>query len=269
MKKITLLLAFMAFGASAQNFPDPYCEIGEYYDVEEITSVDFNGTSITNSDLGSVLLDFTATIAIVEPGQTYTLTVQGNTYGEYEDEYVAFIDWNQNNVLDDEGEVYYIGLIYDSEGNDSESASTDIAVPYDAALGTTRIRIIKTYTDTAFGFTLITDPCNIQVDVEGFGADTSYGQALDFTLNVTTLGIDTLDKKLLSAYPNPVKDFLNVKYVSEISDVKIYNVLGQEVFSKNIGQSDFKIDVSGLSTGTHVVKLITNEGQHSFKLIKE
>lgn len=269
MKKITLLLAFMALGANAQTFPTPYCEIEEYFDNEEITSVDFASVSITNDNLTSVLLDFTSTIVDVGPGEIHALTVQGNTYGEYENEYVAFIDWNHNNILDDEGEVYYVGLIYDSEGNDSENASIDIIIPDDATLGNTRIRIIKTYTDAAFGFTLITDPCNIQVDVEDFGADTSYGQALDFTLNVTTLGINSLDKKVLSAYPNPVKDFLNVKYVSEINNVKIYNLLGQEVFSKNIAQSDFKIDVNGLSAGTYVVKLMANEGQHSFKLIKE
>ncbi|MDR6968708.1 hypothetical protein J2X31_002734 [Flavobacterium arsenatis] len=269
MKKITLLLAFMALGASAQNFPTPYCEIEDYFDVEEITSVDFNGTSITNDDLTSVLLDFTTTVVNVAPGQNYTLTVQGNTYGDYENEYVAFIDWNQNDILDDEGEVFYIGLIYDSDGADAENATTEITVPEDAVPGNTRIRIIKTYTDALFGFTLITDPCNILVEFEEFGPDTSYGQALDFTLNITTLGIDTLDKKALTTYPNPVKDFLNVKYSSKINDVKVYNLLGQEVFSKEIGQSDFQVNLSNLATGSYVVKLFAEEGQHSFKLLKD
>lgn len=270
MKKITLLLAFIAFGANAQTFPTPYCEIEEYYQVEEITSVDFDGTVVSNTDATSVLVDFTSTVVNVTQGQTYTLTVQGNTYEEFENEFVAFIDWNQNGVLDDQGEVYYIGLIYNSDGYDSEEASTQITIPNNAVLGNTRIRITKTYTEEDWGYYLVIDPCNILAEDLFFGdIESSYGQALDFTLNVTTLGVGSLDKKLLSTYPNPVKDFLNVKYVSEITEVKIYNMLGQEVLSKNIGQSDFKIDVSDFSTGTYVVKLMANEGQHTFKMIKE
>lgn len=259
----------MAFGANAQTFPTPYCEIDQYLNVEEITSVDFNGTVIENSDLESILLNFTSTIVDVAQDQSYTIAVKGNTYGEYDNEYVAFVDWNHNNVLDDEGEVYYIGLIFDSTGEDSITASTDIVVPEDALPGNTRIRVVKVYTDVLLGFSLIMDPCNILNEMGEWGTDPSYGQALDFTLNVATLGAGSLNKKLLSTYPNPVKDFLNVKYVSEITEVKIYNMLGQEVLAKNIGQSDFKIDVSGFSAGTYIVKLTASEGQHTFKLIKE
>lgn len=83
------------------------------------------------------------------------------------------------------------------------------------------------------------------------------------------MGVNSFDKNSLSIYPNPVKDVLNVSYKSEIAEAKIYNLLGQEVLSKTINSGDFNLNVSSLATGSYVVKLIANEGQHSFKLIKE
>src|SRR5690606_4389165 len=131
-----------------------------------------------------ILVNFTSTVADVEHGETYTITVEGYTGGDYDNEYVAFIDWNQNGILDDAGEVYYIGLIYDSTGYDNRTAFTDINVPSTAITGETRIRITKTYTDEFYEVSLNIDPCYISVNEDGWGLDGSYGQALDFTINV-------------------------------------------------------------------------------------
>ncbi|MEN0082678.1 T9SS type A sorting domain-containing protein, partial [Flavobacterium lindanitolerans] len=59
------------------------------------------------------------------------------------------------------------------------------------------------------------------------------------------------------------------KYKSDIQDVKIYNLLGQEVLSQKAGQSDFQLNTGKLSAGTYVVKLFAEGGQHNFKLVKE
>jgi hypothetical protein len=270
MKKITYLIIFLSMGAFAQTFPSPYCNITEYYDIEEITSVSFANAAITNSVASSVLIDKTATVANVQPGQSYAITVKGNSYGSYDNEYVAFIDWNHNNVLNDAGEEFYIGLIFNSTGNDTKTATVNIMVPSNALAGNTRIRIVKTYTAQEDDYVLVSDPCNIQLEDTFFEeVEGTYGQALDFTLNVGTLGTNSFDATAFSAYPNPVKNILNVNYKSDISDVKIYNLLGQEIQSNSVNSSDFKIDVSNLSTGTYVVKLFGEEGSHSFKLIKD
>src|SRR5690606_29684641 len=189
MKKTTLILSFLTLlisSTSYAQFPSPYCQINSnYWGVEEITSVVFgDDTIITNTNDTDILVNFTSTVADVEHGETYTITVEGYTGGDYENEYVAFIDWNQNGVLDDTGEVYYIGLIYDSTGYDGQSASTTISVPTTALTGETRIRITKTYTEELWGLYLNIDPCYISVNEDGLGLDGSYGQALDFTINV-------------------------------------------------------------------------------------
>lgn len=275
MKKITLAIALLTLGAQAQTFPSPYCEIADADDVivEEITAVNFAGTSITNSDDTTVLIDETATVVSVTPEETYTLEVEGNTEGFFDTEIVAFIDWNQNEILDDEDEVYEVGALYNTDGTDGVSVSLDITVPTDAVSGETRIRLTKTYTDFGGdGFPASTaeiDPCGIKYNVFGEAIESGYGQALDFTLNIGTLSVDTFENNALAVYPNPAQDILNIDYKSVLTSVKIYNIVGQEVLSKNTGASQLQLDLSEFTSGIYVVKLYAEEGEHSFRMIKE
>lgn len=171
-------------GSGGGTFPSPYCEIADAADVvvEEITKVEFAGTTIANEDTTSALVDKTDVIVAVTVGETYSLSVEGNTYGDFETNIVAFIDWNKNDVLDDAGEIYELGTLENSTGDDGVSVSLNILVPADAAEGTTRIRITKTYFDDLSP--AIVTPCGIQFDPFEMGVEAGYGQALDFTLDV-------------------------------------------------------------------------------------
>src|SRR5690606_17190241 len=173
---------FMSFSAIAQ-FPSPYCEINEdYWGVEEITTISFDGLPFTNTNTTDILVDHTAVFVEVERGESYTISLKGNTHGNYENEFVVFVDWNQNGILDDTGEVYYIGMISNSSGSDTQAATASISVPGNAQYGSTRARITKTYTDSDSEVYLNIDPCYISYD--WFGIEGSYGQAIDITVNV-------------------------------------------------------------------------------------
>ena len=271
MKKITLLVFLLVCSiGQAQT----YCEISDDYEgIEEITSVNFGSTSINNTDTSSIYVNFTSTVANATLNQSYSLVVKGNSDGAFDNEYVAYIDWNHNGVLNDAGEMYYIGLIHDSDGYDTQSATINITVPNDAVEGTTRIRIVNVWTDASDDYILNPDPCYVSIEDLYFGDSDdfygSYGQAIDFTLNVASLGIDTIDGKTLSVYPNPVKDVLNVNYKSDITEAIIYNLLGQEVLSQTINSSDFQLNLKGLLRGTYVMKLFTPQGQQTLKIVKE
>src|SRR5690554_2346910 len=181
-------IIWTAFGGGGGNtFPAPYCDITNIAatDVEEITNIEFAGTTIINDDLTSVLVDKTDVIVEVEQNETYTISVEGNTYStgfDFDNNIVAFIDWNQNGILDDAGEIYEVGNISGSDGNDGVAAIMDITVPADAVLGETRIRITKTYWDEDSD--PLINPCAIEFDPWGMGNFPSYGQALDFTLEI-------------------------------------------------------------------------------------
>ena len=276
MKRITLAAALLlAIGAQAQTFPAPYCEIanGLGVTVEEITRVSFADASIVNTDTSSVLINATSSTANLSPGQTYALAVEGNTAGNFETEIVAFIDWNQNGILDDDGEVYEVGTLINTDGADGVSVSIDIIVPTDAVLGETRIRLTKTYTDpNPDGIPpslAVIDPCGVVFDVFGGGIEVGYGQALDFTLNLETLSVSDFDRNALAVYPNPTTNVLNIDYRSNLTGITVYNSIGQEVLRRNTEASQLQLDLSKLTSGIYIVKLASEEGQHSFRVVKE
>ena len=256
----------LTFGAHAQSFPSPYCDI-EDTSVEEITSISFGGMNIENTNSTDILIDETATIANVVPGETYTIVVKGATYGDFDNSIVAYIDWNQNFTLNDVDEVFAVGIITDSDGYDDVFVTLDITIPADALSGNTRIRITKTYTDE--DSIAEVNPCAIEMDAFGMGAFPGFGQAIDFTLNVETLGVNAFDINALSIYPIPIKDVLNIDYKSELSGVKIYNLLGQEIYTQSTASLALQLDVSSLTAGVYIVKLFTEETQHSFRVLKQ
>ena len=171
-------------GDIGDTFPSPYCDIAdaESVIVEALTKVVFDETTITNDDTDTVLINKTDIVIDVTAGETYTLLVEGNTEGDFQTNIVAFIDWNQNDILDDAGEIYELGTLANSTGSDGVSVTMDILVPADAVLGETRVRITKTYFDDISN--PIVTPCAIEFDPFGWGIEAGYGQALDFTLNI-------------------------------------------------------------------------------------
>ena len=90
------------------------------------------------------------------------------------------------------------------------------------------------------------------------------------TSTFTTLGNDTFAfDNYFTIYPNPVQDVLtiNSKQTTEIYSLNIYNTLGQLV-QTTIKPSE-TVDVSSLKTGNYFVKVITDQGVASRKLVKK
>ncbi len=71
------------------------------------------------------------------------------------------------------------------------------------------------------------------------------------------------------AYPNPVKNFLNLSGIENISNVAVYNLLGQQVIAKSINASEGQVDMSSLSQGTYMVKVTADNQVKTIKVIKE
>lgn len=106
----------------------------------------------------------------------------------------------------------------------------------------------------------------------GFNA---YSDANQWDLYVDDISISaslsntTFAANKFSFYPNPVKDVLNISYTKTITQVNVYNIVGQEVAVKSINDTQSKIDMSNLSKGTYMVK-VTSEGlTQTIKVLKE
>ena len=106
------------------------------------------------------------------------------------------------------------------------------------------------------------------VRVSGYSETNRGTFCLEISTN-RTLSNQDFDLASFKAYPNPVKDFLSLSYKQEISEVSIFNLLGQKVFSKSLNATESKIDMSNLSQGTYLVKAVVDGQVKSFKVIKQ
>lgn len=176
MKKITLLLMLFVSYCGFAQFPAPYCgPIAFTTNVEPITLVQFAG--IDNSSTATAALasgaheDYTAVFGSVFAGSSYTITLKGNTDGNYTNRFMVFADWNQDGDFADANEAYTITqTIVNSTGVDAVVATQSLSVPGNALPGSTRMRVKK-----IFGTTNYADPC--------LGA--AYGQVEDYSLTVS------------------------------------------------------------------------------------
>lgn len=171
MRKLYFLLFTLLFffAATKETFAQ-YCTVTfPAANVEPITLVKFNTINNVTSAATSqpAYEDFTAISTTVLKEQSYTMTVEGNTAGDFLTFIDVYIDWNQDQDFDDVGEHFFIGTIENSTGTDGIQAIADIEIPAGATTGTTRMRVIKKFSSSAL-------PCNT----------TSYGQAEDYTLTV-------------------------------------------------------------------------------------
>ena len=90
------------------------------------------------------------------------------------------------------------------------------------------------------------------------------------TLNVTTtLSSGSFDNANFVAYPNPVKDIFNVSYSSEISSVRVMNLLGQEVITREVNATSTQIDMSQLSSGAYIVNVTVGDTIKTIKVVKQ
>ncbi|RZJ33351.1 MAG: T9SS type A sorting domain-containing protein [Flavobacterium sp.] len=90
------------------------------------------------------------------------------------------------------------------------------------------------------------------------------------TTTIQTLGNPDLDfSDELVLYPNPAKNVFNLKPKNgvQVQSVSIYNLLGQLLIIST-GNTEI-IDVSELKTGNYLVKVKSNKGMATTKIIKE
>ncbi len=85
--------------------------------------------------------------------------------------------------------------------------------------------------------------------------------------NLSTTDFTATDNTI--AYPNPVQNTLNISLGKKITDVTIYNLLGQEVLTKAINANEGQLDVSSLNAGTYFVKVDAGDEVRTLKVIKK
>ena len=86
---------------------------------------------------------------------------------------------------------------------------------------------------------------------------------------ITDLSTGAFDTANFSYYPNPVTDILTLSYSNVISEVVVYNLLGQQVVTAKPNATQTQMDLSGLTNGTYLVRVTSEETVKTIKVIKK
>ena len=124
---------------------------------------------------------------------------------------------------------------------------------------------------------LVTDPNNLltvrnsiqQVIISGLpaGAVTAYVDNVYFsTDDISTTQFNDDNFKF---YPNPVVNTLNLNTSGVVENIKLYNVLGQEIMDVNPEVQSPQIEMGELQSGAYMMKVTIDGASQSFRVIKK
>lgn len=238
--KIALLTTLSGFAQQT------YC-VTEFWFIDPITQVTFNtiNNSLDPTDETSYH-DFSQISTTVITGNTYNLSMNINTNGDYEDFVSIMFDWNKNGIFDS-NEIYAIGSITDSDGTDSP-LNVNVTIPTNALLGTTKFRIVNSGED------IMTDPCGFYL----------VGSAHDYAIEITTnTSCESVTGPAVITGPNaicPATRFdINSNLVSVLNGNYAWYSSADGVNGWTLipGQTSFNLSYGGITSETYFKVIFT------------
>ncbi len=105
--------------------------------------------------------------------------------------------------------------------------------------------------------------------IRAFGKFGAQGAFKISAYDQSLLSVSTFEMVNLVSFPNPVKDVLQLSTAAAITNVEVFNLIGQKVYAKILNTSNSQIDMSQLSAGTYLVKVNADNQIKTIKIIKE
>ena len=229
----------------------------EYIDLVQLGSI--NRTSGANAGY----YDGTALSTTVAAGSTQTIGLSagftGTAYSEY---FKVYIDYNQNGVFTDAGEL----VVNAAASTSAITRSFSFTVPTTAKSGNTRLRVVMSDASA-------TTSCGSY----------SYGETEDYTL--TILGGARMEGSATARtsnpnaladrytlYPNPATQVLNIARPANADpeaafSVRVYDLRGAEI--RGLSLTDGQVDVSALRAGTYLLNVTDGTGTSHQRFVKE
>ncbi len=231
-------------------------------DGDVIQNVTFGGIN-NNSQCGNSTTgysDYTVSVtpAEVMAGTSSAFSVKVGPSGDgwlYESVGV-WIDYNQNGVFDS-NEYTFIGTGL------NQVLTKDIVIPAGALLGNTRMRVVVAASKE--------DAFTEEYKCGPLLANNPYGEMEDYTVNiVANMAVTDFSKNNIKSYPNPVKDVFNIEAQGKIKSVKVFDVAGKQLMTKDLNEVKSQIDFSKFNSGVYVVTTLLEDGtSSSTKVIKK
>ena len=276
MKKLYLFLLFSAATSAFGQYCMPTCKI-YFSTMPGITNFSLNTINRTSADCEAgcptngnnfVTTAVTQQTTNLVRGQSYSVSMTFTVDAPISPDMNlrVYIDYNKNFKLDDTGETVV------TANNKLPGAFTaTIAIPTNAALGSTRLRAAAKMTSNG-GHTLPT-PCNVPPDPIDY-----HGEMEDYTVNIIdATGIDQLpgDVNYFTVLPSVGASGLEVMYglgKSSKVTLQLYDGTGKLVESVFLNQQQpagqYEATVGrALDAGVYLVRVIVNGAVATRKVI--
>ncbi len=235
---------------------DEYCPPQIQFFVEPITRMVLAGVDhVSTVDATAPAHEFFLDVEVpMNAAASYPISLEGYTGGEYINNFTVFVDFDQDGEFNTAEEMFEIGSIENSTGLDGQSATGTIVVPANAALGVTRMRIIKSASGSPV------EPC----------WSYEFGQVEDYTVIINDIGtgVSATEEPSIAIYPNPADDVLRIQSSEAIDLVTLFNAQGQEVAQQSLRDRAGVIDISALSSGVYTLRATTRDSSFVFNVVK-
>ncbi|MBO6212236.1 T9SS type A sorting domain-containing protein [Algoriella sp.] len=73
----------------------------------------------------------------------------------------------------------------------------------------------------------------------------------------------------VTLYPNPVNNILNIDAKEQITSISVYNLTGQQIFTKTMNTKTSTVDMSAYKAGVYIVEVNSNANTKAYKVIKK
>ena len=180
------------------------------------------------------------------------------TSTEYDEYFTIWIDWNNDEIFDEETE-----LAFDAGETTSSTINGNIFIPEESNLGNTRMRVIMSFESKQ-------GPCDP-------GNPFRFGEVEDYCVDVIDINNtnDLPNEIAITLISNPVKDVVSFNLSSEFQSnlkVTMYGIDGKfiksQLWNTSIGKSTQQMNTSELANGLYIINITDGSRSTSFKIAK-
>jgi hypothetical protein len=153
-------------------------------------------------------------------------------------------------------ELYNI-LVSTTDMNPASFTVISGATPLEAPLTWTQVN----YDLSAY------DGQNVYVAIQCVSDDDLLFMVDDISVDFIVGVPDVPQDMKITVYPNPVHDQLNITSGVKMTQVEIFNQLGQKVYGQVIKDTNFNMSTAGFNAGVYFVKITSDEGIATKKIM--
>lgn len=109
----------------------------------------------------------------------------------------------------------------------------------------------------------------ITLDADGNTRNATTPDLGAFEFTVESMAVNDVSKKKINLYPNPVVDYVYINNDGKIRNVEIYNISGQRIINEVVNAEKASVDMRKVPVGVYILKVNTERGSESTKIIKK